>query len=114
MNEQVLQAIVKLLIASIKIDGLAEGERKTFEHFLRENLKGPALRKYLHEFDHLIETTPADIEFAIEDLPQHQPRTEPQAENHCPAPPCRNRLRRRRTYLEGRSILQTHQQGVFY
>jgi ABC-type multidrug transport system ATPase subunit/uncharacterized tellurite resistance protein B-like protein len=66
MNEQVLQAIIKLLIASIKLDGIAEGERNSFEHFLKENVKGQSLKQYMGEFDKLIETMPANIELTIE------------------------------------------------
>jgi ABC transport system ATP-binding/permease protein len=66
MNEQVLQAILNLLVTSVKIDGLVVGERDLVENFLRENLKGSAVKKYLQTFDDLVSYTTIDPKTALQ------------------------------------------------
>jgi ABC-type multidrug transport system ATPase subunit len=66
MNEQVLQAILNLLVASVKIDGFTLNERDAVENFLKENLKGSAVKKYLQQFDDLVSYTTFDPKSALE------------------------------------------------
>jgi len=66
MNEQVLRAIIKLLVTSVKIDGLQDEERQSVENFLRENIRGNAVKKYLEEFDNLVSTINTDFPTALE------------------------------------------------
>ncbi|MBC8111957.1 MAG: ATP-binding cassette domain-containing protein, partial [Verrucomicrobia bacterium] len=65
MNQNVLQAIFKLLITSVKIDGLVQGERVVVEKFLHENLKDADVRRYMKEFDRLVEKNVYDEKLAL-------------------------------------------------